>query len=122
MDLIFLFLEVVVKYFYGSPHVLFVFENWRQGMSLIRPCLAVIYPLFNRFIFLPSVVTGECFDARHIGVTVKDFILLFEYFESLLRSFVLVGCSIQLFDEGPFSDDVFVLFNNISMSGREALF
>lgn len=122
LDLVLLLFVVIVKDPNWPPDVLFVFKNWRQCMRLVRPCLAVINPLFNRFILLPSVVTGESFDAWHVRVPVKNFIFLLQDFECLLSGLILICGSIKFFDEGPFSDDVFVLFNNISMSGRQALF
>ena len=78
--------------------------------------------MINGLILLPSVVTGESFDVGHTGVAVENFILLFEYLKRLLSGFILVCGSVELLDEGFLSDDVIVLFNNIRMSGREALF
>lgn len=91
-------------------------------MSLIRPCLAVVNPLLDRFIFLPSVVTGQSFHTGNARVTVKDLILFLQYLKGFLSGLILGGISHKLFKESFFSDNCFVLFNDICMSGRQALF
>jgi len=90
-------------------------------VRLVRACLAVINPLFNSFVLLPGVVTRERFDAGEIGATVEDLILLVEYLQCLLGSLILVGGGLNFFEEGLFSNNVFVLFNNICMSRWQAL-
>jgi len=71
-------LEIIVKDFNWAPNVLFIFVNWRKSMCLVRPSLAVVNPLLDGLIFLPSVVTGECFNTGNVWISVEDLILLLE--------------------------------------------
>lgn len=79
MNLVLLFFVVIVKYKDWSPDVFFVLIYWGQGMRLVRSSLAEVNPLFNSFIFFPSVVTSESLDAWKIRATVKYLVLLLEY-------------------------------------------
>lgn len=84
------FLVVVFEDFHWPPNVLLALIDWGQGMSLFRPCLTVVNPLFNSLILFPCVVTGKGFDTWKVWTAVEDLILFFQDFKSLLSSFVLV--------------------------------
>lgn len=121
LHLIFGLFVVVVEHFDWAPNILLVLEDGGQGVRLVRASLAVINPLFNSLVFLPGVVTGECFDAGQVRATVKDLHLLVEDLQSLLRGLVLVSGCLDLFEEGFLANNVFVFFNNICMSRWQAL-
>ena len=120
-DLVLLFLEVVVEDLDWSPDIFLVLIDWGQGVSLVGARLAKVYPLLNRLVFFPSIVSCQGFNAGQVGATVEYLILLFENLQSLLSGFVLVGGCLDLFEEGLLTDDIFVLFNNICMSCRQTL-
>ena len=90
-------------------------------MRLIWASLAVIYPLFNSFIFFPCVVTGEGFDTWKVRPTVEDLHLLVEDLQGLLGGLVFVSSSLDFFEKSFLANNVFVLFNNIGMSRWQAL-
>lgn len=90
-------------------------------MRLVRPSLAEVDPFLNGLLFLPSIVACQSFHAWQVRATVEDLILLLEDLQSLLCCLVLVGGSLDLLEEGLLTDDIFVLFNNICMSCRQAL-
>jgi hypothetical protein len=114
-------LVVIVEDYDRSPDVILVLIDGRQGVRLVRASLTEVDPLLNSLVFLPSVVTCEGFDAWQVWPTVEDLILLLEDLQSLLCSLVLVGGGLDLLEEGLLTDDIFVLFNNICMSCRQAL-
>ena len=90
-------------------------------MRLIRASLAVINPLFNSFVFLPCVVTGECFHTGQVRSTIEDLHLLVEDLQGLLGGLVFVGSRLDFFEKSFLANNVFVLFNNIGMSRWQAL-
>lgn len=120
-DLELLILIVKVEDHDGSPDIILVLIDGRQGVRLVRPSLTEVDPFRNGLLFLPSIVSCQSFHAWQVRATVKDLILLLEDLKSLLCSLVLVGGSLDLFKEGLLADDIFVLFNNICMSCRQAL-
>ena len=122
MDLKLAFLVVIVKDPNRTPYVFFVFINWRESVSLVRSRLAVIDPLFDGLVLFPCVIAGECLHTWDAWITVEDFVLFLKDLECLLGGFVLCGISHELLEEGFFSNDRFVLFYDISMSRRKALF
>ena len=120
-DLELLILIVKVEDHDGSPDIILVLIDGRQGVRLVRPSLTEVDPFRNGLLFLPSIVSCQSFHAWQVRATVEDLILLLEDLKSLLCSLVLVGGSLDLFKEGLLADDIFVLFNNICMSCRQAL-
>ena len=112
---------VIVKDFNWAPHIFFVLINGGQGMRLIWASLAVINPLFNSFVFLPCVVTGESFDTGKVRSSIEDLHLLVEDLQCLLGSLIFVGSSHDFFEKSFLANNVFVLFNNIGMSRWQAL-
>ena len=114
-------LVVIVEDYDRSPDVILVLIDGRQGVRLVRASLTEVDPLLNSLVFLPSVVTCEGFHAWQVWPTVEDLILLLKDLQSLLCSLVLVGGGLDLLEESLLSDDIFVLFNNICMSCRQAL-
>lgn len=121
-DLVLALLEDVVEHLYWTPHILLVFIDRRQSMSLLWPGLAIINPLFGGFVFFPCIISCESFHTCEVGVTVKDLIFLLKNLESFLGRFVLISICNDLFEEGFFSYNVFMLFNNICMSSWKTLF
>lgn len=112
---------IVVEHLDWAPNIFLVFINRGQSMRLVWASLAVINPLFNSLIFLPSVVTCERFDAGKVRSTIEDLHLLVENLQSLLGSLILVGGSLDFFEKSFLANNVFVLFNNIGMSRWQAL-
>ena len=90
-------------------------------MRLIRASLTEVDPLLNGLVFFPSIVACQSFHAWQVRAPVEDLILLLEYLQSLFCGLVLVGGGLDLLEEGLLTDDIFVLFNNICMSCRQAL-
>lgn len=90
-------------------------------MSLIGAGLAVVDPLLDGFIFFPCVVTSEGFHTWEVRVTIEDLVLLLKNLKSLLSGFIFVCGCLELLEEGLLTDDIFVLFYNICMSGRQTL-
>jgi hypothetical protein len=113
--------EVVVKDCDRAPYILLVLKNWRQGMRPVRASLAVLNPLFNSLVFFPSVVTSERFDAGQIWAAVENLHLFVENLEGLLGFLILVWGVLVFFEKSFLANNVFVLFNNISMSRWQAL-
>lgn len=120
-DLELLILVVIVEDHDGSPDIILVLIDGRQGMRLVRSSLTEVDPFLNGLLFLPSIVASQSFHAWQVRATVEDLILLLEDLQSLLCCLVLVGGSLDLLEEGLLTDDIFVLFNNICMSCRQAL-
>jgi hypothetical protein len=120
-DLKLLILVVIVENHDGSPDIILILIDGRQGMRLVRSSLAEVDPFLNGLLFLPSIVSCQGFHAWQVRATVENLILLLEYLKSLLCCLVLVGGSLDLLEEGLLTDDIFVLFNNICMSCRQAL-
>ena len=114
-------LEDVVEHLDWTPHVLLVFIDGRQAMSLLGPGLAIVNPLFGGFVFFPCIISCECFHTCQVRVTVKDLVFLLQNLEGLLGRFVLISFCNDLLEECFFSDNVFMLFNDICMSGRQTL-
>jgi len=79
--------------------------------------LAVLNPLLNGSVFIPSIISGKDFDSRHAFFS-EDFILLVEKSDSLFGCLILIDTDFNLLKEGLFSLDVMMLFNDISVSCR----
>ncbi len=90
-------------------------------MRLVWASLAVINPLFNSFIFLPSVIAGESFDAGKVRSTIEDLHLFVKNLQSLLGGLIFVSGSLDFFEKSFLANNVFVFFNNICMSRWQAL-
>ncbi len=90
-------------------------------MRPVRASLAVLNPLFNSLVFFPSVVTSERFDAGQIWAAVENLHLFVENLEGLLGFLILVWGVLVFFEKSFLANNVFVLFNNISMSRWQAL-
>lgn len=90
-------------------------------MRLVWTSLAVINPLFNSFIFLPSVIAGEGFDARKVGSTIEYLHLFVKNLQSLLCGFIFVSGCLDFFEKSFFANNVFVFFNDIGMSRWQSL-
>ena len=88
---------------------------------MVRPCLAVIDPLFNSLVFFPCVVAREGFHPREVWISIEDLVLLLKNLKCLLGGFVFVGGRLDLVEECLFSDDGFMLFNDICMPCRQTL-
>jgi hypothetical protein len=113
--------EVVVKDCDRAPYILLVLKDWRQGMRPVRASLAVLNPLFNSLVFFPSVVTSERFDAGQVWAAVENLHLFVENLQGLLGFLILVWGVLVFFEKSFLANNVFVLFNNISMSRWQAL-
>jgi hypothetical protein len=113
--------EVVVKDCDRAPYILLVLKDWRQGMRPVRASLAVLNPLFNSLVFFPSVVTSERFDAGKVWAAVENLHLFVENLQGLLGFLILVWGVLVFFEKSFLANNVFVLFNNISMSRWQAL-
>lgn len=85
------------------------------------PCLAVVEPLLNRLVFLPGVISSECFCAGQVGV-IEDLVLLLQYFEGLLRCLVLLLVRLCLVNEGLLPYYVLVLLYYVRVSGGQTLY
>jgi hypothetical protein len=121
LHLVLSFFVVIVKDFYWAPDILLVLENGGKGVRLIWASLAVINPLFKSLVFLPCVVTGECFHTGQIRSTVEDLHLLVENLQGLLGGLIFVCSRLDFFEKSFLANNVFVLFNNIGMSRWQAL-
>jgi len=113
--------KVVVKDCDRAPYILLVLKDWRQGMRPVRASLAVLNPLFNSLVFFPSVVTSERFDAGKVWAAVENLHLFVENLQGLLGFLILVWGVLVFFEKSFLANNVFVLFNNISMSRWQAL-
>jgi len=113
--------EIVVKHCDRAPYILLVLKDWRQGMRPVRASLAVLNPLFNSLVFFPSVVTSERFDAGQVWAAVENLHLFVENLQGLLGFLILVWGVLVFFEKSFLANNVFVLFNNISMSRWQAL-
>jgi len=113
--------EIVVKDCDRAPYILLVLKDWRQGMRPVRASLAVLNPLFNSLVFFPSVVTSERFDAGKVWAAVENLHLFVENLQGLLGFLILVWGVLVFFEKSFLANNVFVLFNNISMSRWQAL-
>jgi hypothetical protein len=81
---------------------------------------AVLKPLFDCSIIIPTVVPGESFHGEHIWV-IKNFVFFGEDCKGFASGLVLIEVVFFFGKEGSFFDNVLVLFNNVSVAGRQAL-
>ena len=78
------------------------------------------YPLFNRLVFLPSIIASQNFDTWKTR-SVEDFILFVQKSNSVLRSLVFVNEFFNLWDESLVLFDVLMLLDHVCMTSWESL-
>jgi len=92
----------------------------RESMSLASSCLALINPLLNCLVFVPSIISGKDFDTWHVWL-VKNFILFVEEGNGIFRCLVFINDLFLLGQEGCLLLNFVVLLDDICVSGRETL-
>jgi len=86
-------------------------------MSLSRPSLAMLNPILDSSVFIPSVVPRKHLDSWHVVWVIEDLIFFIKKSDGLLGSLILINAGLNLLKESCFLLNIMMLSYHIGVPG-----